>query len=436
MTRSGFYLSDREASRRCGPPVRFSPKQMRALLWWTRPGDRERDAILCDGAVRSGKTLCLSLGFILWAMCSFQGQVFALCGKTVTALRRNLVIPLRAWLRDLGFGVTEVLSRSYLDVTLGRRRNRFYLFGGRDEGSASLIQGITLSGVLLDEAALMPRSFVEQALARCSGEGARFWFNCNPGSPRHWFYREWITKTEEKNALYLHFTMEDNPSLTQAVRDRYARLYSGVFRDRYILGLWTESAGLVYPMFGPRCILSEDELPEKYSRYAVSCDYGTVNPASFGLWGERDGVWYRLREYYYDSRREGSLRTDEEHYLALKTLVMDAPSPGPLEIICDPSAASFMETIRRHGKFRAVPAKNQVLSGIRRTAGLLQEGRLLFSSSCLDTIREFGLYRWADSGGDLPLKENDHAMDDIRYFVNTLLDSGDGRDFFAGSVSR
>lgn len=402
--------------------ARFSPKQMTALTWW-RPGSpyESYDAVICDGAVRSGKTLCLSLGFVFWAMTSFDGQCFALCGKTVTALKRNVVAPLLPCLRELGFAVKERLSRGVLDVTFRNRCNRFYLFGGRDEGSAALIQGVTLAGVLLDEAALMPRSFVEQAAARCSIEGARLWFSCNPEHPQHWFYIEWILKAREKNILYLHFTMRDNPSLSPAVLRRYEQLYSGAFYERFVLGRWAAAQGAVYPMFDPRRHVVERA--PACSRYYISCDYGTVNPASFGLWGEADGKWYRLAEYYHDSRRTGELKTDEEYYDALVRLAGDRVVEA---VVVDPSAASFLTCIRRHGKLSVLPAVNSVADGIRLVSGLLREGKLLFCMGCVDAIREFGLYRWDERAGhDAPVKQNDHAMDDIRYFAATVLARGE-----------
>ena len=192
-------------------------------------------AIVCDGAVRSGKTVCMVTAFLLWAQRYFDGQNFGICGKTVASAERNIIQPaqdsddLRAF-----FKLAYRKSDHVLVVKGNGHENRFYVFGGKDEGSAALIQGITLAGVFLDEVALMPRSFVEQALARCSVEGSRFWFNCNPDAPSHWFYQEWILCAEEKNALHLHFLMEDNPSLSPEVLERYYSLYSGVFYDRYI----------------------------------------------------------------------------------------------------------------------------------------------------------------------------------------------------------
>ena len=410
---------------------KLSPKQRLAMNWWHNEQYRSYDAVICDGAVRSGKTLALSLGFVLWAAASFDKAAFALCGKTVTALRRNVIAPLMPLLRDMGIQCSEKVSRSYFDVSLAGRSNRFYLFGGRDEGSAALIQGMTLSGVFFDEVVLMPRSFVEQALARCSVSGSRMWFCCNPENPGHWFYREWIKKAEEKNALYLHFTMDDNPSLSERVKSRYERLYSGAFYDRFVLGKWAASEGVVYPMFSPEKHVFSGE--KQCERFVISCDYGTVNPSSFGLWGLSSGVWYRLREYYYSSKREGALRTDEEHYAALEEL---AGGHEIEKVIVDPSAASFIECIRRHGKFRVAKADNDVITGIRRVSAALKEGRLMFHESCGDIIREFSLYRWSEkSGADVPVKENDHAMDDLRYFVSDL-SAGEDEGFFALSVTR
>lgn len=412
--------------------TRFSEKQRLAMRWWALPEYRDCDALICDGAVRSGKTLSMSLGFVLWAMLRFDGAAFALCGKTVTSLERNLVRPLVPMLEGLGISCAHLVSRHVLDVTAFGHACRFYLFGGRDESSAALIQGMTLAGVLFDEAALMPRSFVEQAIARCSVQGARLWFNCNPEHPGHWFYREWIRKAGEKRALYLHFTMEDNPSLSEAVRERYRRMYSGVFYDRFILGRWTVPEGLIYPMFDKaRHVTSE--VPA-CTQYVISCDYGTMNPTSMGLWGEHRGVWYRVKEYYYAARREGMARTDEQHYRALCELAADRPIAY---VVVDPSAASFIACITAHGRFRVRKADNDVLTGIRRVSEALVQGRIAFHASCEDTFREFTQYCWKENGaGDVPRKEHDHAMDDIRYFVMAeLQNSGSGR-FAALSVSR
>lgn len=409
----------------------LSEKQARALTWWCG-ADAQKDAIICDGAVRSGKTLCLSLSFVLWSMACFRGERFALCGKTIQSLRRNLVAPLCAALRAEGFRCEDKISRAQLIV--GRRgvTNTYYLFGGKDEGSAALIQGVTLAGVLFDEAALMPRSFVEQALARCSVACSKYWFNCNPDHPGHWFYREWIARAAEKNALYLHFTMADNPALTREVRARYERLYTGTFHERFVLGRWTAAYGAVYPMFSARRHVVKRVPP--CTRHVISCDYGTVNPASFGLWGERDGVWYRIREYYHDSREKGFQCTDEEYAAALERL---AGTCAVEAVVVDPSAAGFIECLRRRGAFKVVRADNDVRAGISAVSSALAAETLRFHESCADCIREFGLYRWSlSAAGDAPVKENDHAMDDVRYFVQYVHGAGRTECFAARLVSR
>lgn len=342
-----------------------------------------------------------------------------------------MVTPVIALLESLGFECTEKLSQNILEITYGSVTNRFYLFGGKDESSASLIQGMTLAGVLFDEVALMPRSFVEQALARCSVEGSRFWFNCNPEYPEHWFYCEWIRKAEQKNALYLHFTMQDNPSLTDEVIRRYESLYSGVFYERFVRGRWVAVHGAVYPFMDDEKMYCERP-SGRFEEYAVSCDYGTVNPASFGLWGRLNDVWYRIDEYYFNSRTEGFQKTDEEHYTALRELVAGRQVRA---VVVDPSAASFIEVINRHGEFAVRPAVNNVINGIRRTSQALKDGSVRICKNCSAIRREFSLYRWDVSNkSDLPIKQNDHAMDDLRYFVATILDRDDG--FFAVAAKR
>ncbi len=404
----------------------FSEKQLKLLRWWCDSSDgAERDGIICDGAVRSGKTLCMSVSFVSWAMLNFDGGSFAVCGKTIRSVKRNLVVPLISVLTDLGFDVKDKLSSNILEVQIGNRKNIFYLFGGRDEGSAALIQGITLCGVLFDEAALMPRSFVEQAVARCSVERSKLWFNCNPEYPQHWFCTEWVKKAKEKNLLYMHFTMEDNPSLSKSMLKRYQKLYSGSFYQRYVLGKWTATEGLVYPFMSDGKMLY-DVPKNEFDNFVISCDYGTVNPSSFGLWGLSGGIWYRIGEYYYSSRREGISRTDEEHYKGLCEL---AGSRKIAEVIVDPSAASFIEVIKRHGKFKVTAAKNNVTDGIRQVSCALKQGDIRICRCCTDCIREFGMYRWDSGGRDSPLKENDHAMDDVRYFVATFLNRYDDSIF-------
>ena len=394
---------------------KLSKKQLLAMTWWNKDPYRRLDGIICDGAVRSGKTMALVCGFLMWSMCSFDRQVFALCGKTVGALRRNLLFPMEQWTKGL-FTITEHRSENKLTVRLGKRVNTYYLFGGQDESSYTLIQGITLAGALLDETVLMPRSFVEQTAARCSVEGAKLWFSCNPGSQEHWFYKEWVQKAEEKRLLRISFTMQDNPSLSAAVLARYERMYTGVFYRRYVLGQWCAAEGRIYD-FDPEKHLTEEAAFS--GRWYISVDYGTRNPFSAGLWCVDRGRAVRVREYYHDGRETGVMRTDEEYYEALEDLAGDKPIE---KIIIDPSAASLIALIRRRGQFSVRRANNAVLPGIRLVGSLLQQGRLLLTKACKDAIREFSLYTWADDDTrDVPRKENDHAMDEIRYFCMSVM---------------
>ena len=395
---------------------RLSKRQLLAMLWWQQPRFKDRDALICDGSIRSGKTVCMTVGFVLWSMSVFNGEKFAICGKTVESLRRNVILNMRDWIPP-DLQIVEKRSENKLIISDGcGRENTYFMFGGRDESSYMLIQGITLAGALLDEVALMPRSFVEQACARCSVPGSKLWFNCNPEGPEHWFYKSWVLKSKEMNALHIHFTMEDNLSLDRDIKARYERMYAGVFYDRYILGKWVLAEGLIYPMFGQDNIT--DEIPES-GEYYISCDYGTLNPFSAGLWCVTDKKAVRIREYYYSGREKQSSKTDEEYYTEMEKLAGELPVES---VIVDPSAASFIETIRRHGRFSVRKAKNDVLDGIVTTSRYIKSGQIQICSCCKDAIREFGLYRWDDKAAeDKPVKESDHAMDEIRYFCQTVL---------------
>lgn len=410
----------------------FSPKQMQALTWWC-PGSPHsgKSGIICDGAVRSGKTLCMSISFVSWAFYRFRDTAFALCGKTVASLRRNVLTPLTEQLTALGFTCTFKISRSELTVCRDGRENRFYLFGGRDESSAALIQGMTLGGVLLDEVALMPRSFVEQALARCSLEGATYWFNCNPEHPYHWFYKEWTKK--RRKAGVVPALSDDGQSLS--VPGGAAAVQATV--QRHLLppvrrGALVAADGLVYPMFDPKRHVGAPAAPA--GPWYLSCDYGTVNPFSLGLWCRDGDAWCRVAEYYHSGRATGVQLTDEEYYAHLCELAGDRPIAA---LIIDPSAASFAETVLRHGRYPVLKADNDVVAGIHRVSRALQQAQIKIAPGCKDALREFSLYQWDNSlRRDAPKKENDHAMDDIRYFVSTVLNGEEPGGVCALAVER
>lgn len=400
----------------------FSTKQLKVLTWWMKDTPvHDKDGIIADGSIRSGKTVSMSLSFVIWAMETFNFQNFGMCGKTIGSFRRNVLFFLKLMLKARGYKVEDHRADNLLIVSRGEKCNYFYIFGGKDERSQDLIQGITLAGVFFDEVALMPESFVNQATGRCSVDGSKYWFNCNPDGPYHWFNLNWIKKAKEKNLLYLHFTMDDNLSLSEKVKERYKKMYAGVFYKRYILGLWVMAEGIIYDMID-EAIHKVQTLLRKYTEYYVSCDYGTQNATVFILWGKCEGKWYAVKEYYYSGREESRQKTDNEYYDDLEKFLGNII---PKYIIIDPSAASFIALIRKKGKYKVLKARNDVEDGIRAVGRALSEQLILFNDCCINCFREFFSYTWdekaAKRGEDKPIKENDHAMDAIRYFVYTVL---------------
>lgn len=409
-------------------PFKWAPlskKQMQVYSWWSPISPhRDKDIIIADGSIRAGKTVIMSYGYIKWAMSNFNGENLGMAGKTIGSFRRNVVEPLKRILRGRGYKVKDKRSDNLLEITYKGVTNFFYIFGGKDESSQDLIQGITLAGMLFDEVALMPQSFVNQATGRCSVEGSKMWFNCNPAGPNHWFKKEYLDQLEQKNALHLHFTMDDNPSLSEKVKERYKRLYTGLFYQRFILGLWVLAEGIVYDIF------NEDEhvVPTKerrYRRYHVSVDYGTQNPMAYGLWGFCDGIWYKIKEYHH-SGRESSTKTNDEYVKDLiDWLAEENLTPRDVKsVIVDPSAASFKTQLRR-AKFRVVDGKNDVLEGIEYVQMALANGLIKYNDCNKNTLEEFSSYVWdekaADKGIDRVIQMNDHHMDSDRYFVRTVL---------------
>ncbi len=289
----------------------FSLKQKQILTWWLPSSPvHGKEGIIADGAIRSGKTVSMSLSYGLWAMHTFNQQNFLLCGKTIGSLRRNVV---RDWKRQMsahGYKIKERRNDNLLIVSKGEKVNNFYLFGGNTEGSQDLVQGITAAGAYFDEVALMPQSFVDQATGRCSVDGSKFWFNCNPSHPKHWFKTEWIDKLlchKKENAadagdsdndedaeniedieqsyndlLYLHFTMDDNLSLSEKIKARYRAMYSGVFYNRFILGQWCVADGVIYRQFADDnnpFIIKREAVPKNLHKILIGIDWGDSGSA-------------------------------------------------------------------------------------------------------------------------------------------------------------
>lgn len=399
-------------------------KKQRIILTWWRPKSKynDYDGIIADGAIRSGKTSSMGFSFAIWAMESYDRQNFALCGKTIESFRRNALGTMKSQLRARGYVCQERKSENLVIISKGDKANFFYLFGGKDERSQDLIQGITLAGAFFDEVALMPESFVNQATARCSVEGSKWWFNCNPAGPQHWFKKGWINKCRDRKLVYLHFTMADNLTLSLAIKKRYARQFTGVFYKRYILGLWCIAEGIIYDMFDKDKHVKRLKEGEYHSLFYVSSDFGIQNANVWHIYHNIKGTnkWYQRVESVYSGREEKKQKTVKQLCEELDKI---CGSNKPKAVIIDPSATAMKVELRQRG-YIVRSADNDVIEGITDVQTMLQEERLIIDPSCKHTIEEFQSYAWdpkaADRGEDKPIKIGDHDMDATRYFVRTL----------------
>lgn len=422
-------LKTRKMKRAAFKFAPFSRRQNQVMKWWTKESPlRDKDILICDGSVRAGKTVVMILSFVFWAMFGFNDQQFILAGKTIGSLRRNVIRPLKTMLSSRkGFIVKEHRTDNFLEITYKGRTNYFFMFGGKDEGSQDLVQGLTAAGAFYDEVALMPESFVNQAQARLSVEGAKAWFNCNPAGPFHWFKQGYIDKAEEMRALHLHFTMNDNPSLSERVKARYKRMFTGVFFKRYILGLWVMSEGVIYENFDPDTMVVDLPDDTVYRENYIAIDYGTQNPTVFELWRKPVGrdFWYCSDEYHHSGRESGHQKTDSEYADDLDIFVANnGLRKSEVTILLDPSAASFRTELKKRG-YLVKKAKNDVVDGIRHMMSCMNNGLMKWSSKCKETFKEFASYVWdekaAEKGIDAPVKMFDHHSDAHRYFAYKVL---------------
>ncbi|OQQ74581.1 terminase [Ligilactobacillus salivarius] len=403
----------------------LSKKQLQVLFWWQHPEYADKFAIIADGSVRAGKTVIMSTSYVRWAMMNFNNVNFGMAGKTIGSLRRNVIRDLKRILISEHYHVNDNQSDNMLTISKNGHTNFFFLFGGTNEASQDLVQGITAGGFFFDEVALMPQSFVSQATSRLSVEGSKAWFNCNPESPYHWFKLEWIDKLTDKNAIRVHFLMKDNPSLSQNTINRYESMYSGVFYQRYILGEWSVADGVVYDNFDRETMVVDLPADIVFEKYWISIDYGTQNPTVFKLWALYKGIWYNIDEYYYSGRAKGHQKTDEQYADDLEEFFYKhSLSRTSVKVIVDPSAASFKKSLRNRG-FEVVNANNNVLDGIRFMMSQMNQGKVKWTEASKNTIKEFNSYVWdpkaANRGEDVVVKEHDHCLDADRYFCMKVL---------------
>lgn len=396
---------------------KFSRKQSKVLNWWRNGSPyKDYDILIADGAIRSGKTISMICSFLQFTQSTFNGQNFIIAGKTIGTLKRNVIQPMQQIMEAWGWNYEFNRSDNY--IVIGN--NTYFLFGANTEASQDSLQGLTAAGAFADEVALMPQSFVEQMIGRCSVEGSKMFMNCNPKSPFHYFKTEYIDKAKEKKILYLHFSLDDNLSLAENIKNRYKRMFTGVFFKRYILGLWVQAEGIIYDMFTDEHIVPVEE--RKYSEYYIASDYGIHNPNVYLLLGKYHNKWYIVDEYYWNAREEGKQKTDEEYYNDLVDFVGNRRIKS---IIIDPSASSMIALIRKKGKFKVLKATNDVLKGIANVSTMLLNKEILVNNCCTNIIKEFYSYSWdskaLERGEDIPIKVDDHCLDALRYFINTIL---------------
>lgn len=376
-------------------------------LWRTKKLQRIN---LLEGSVSSGKTWISLVCWGFWLATMPQNQLYLMCGKSLTTLKRNCLIPLEAMFGQSNFSFSTSAKEAYL---FGRR---VLLEGANDARSEGKIRGLTLQGAYCDELTLFPKDFFVMLLSRLRVPGAKLIATTNPDSPQHWLKREYIDRMAELDMLTMRFLLEDNTTLDPQYVAAVKAEYTGVFYRRFILGEWCVAEGLIYPMFDKAVHVKS--LPHPQGEWYVSVDYGTLNAFSAGLWCYDGTTAYRVAEYYYSGREQKRQRTNTQYLQSIQQLTAGKSISA---VIVDPSAASFIAELRQAG-FLVRKGKNDVVEGIRRTAAALEQGKLLFSPDCKNSFREFALYRWDESSSqDRPIKENDHAMDDIRYFVSTIL---------------
>jgi PBSX family phage terminase large subunit len=402
----------------------FSKKQRQILKFWEEHyPTHKKDILIADGSIRSGKTIAMIPSFLRWSNYNFKYKDFIIAGKSIGALKRNVIKPMLQILEAWGWPYRYNRSENYIEIG----SNMYYMFGANSEASQDVLQGLTAAGSLADEVALFPQSFVDQMIGRCSVDASKIFMNCNPGNPFHRIKTEFIDKAAEKNILYLHFLLNDNLTLSEEIKQRYERMFTGVFYKRYILGLWVMAEGVIYDMFDEDLHVT-DEIPEEFDREYVCCDYGTANPTVFLTNRVKKGVSTFFHEYHYSGKDRGISRTDYQYANILEDYYQEGNmNKRVVPIAVDPSAKSFITELVSRG-FYVVQAKNEVIEGIRNVASELSLGRLKIHKGCQQTIKEFQVYGWdpkaQERGVDKPIKENDHCMDAMRYCIKTFISDG------------
>lgn len=376
---------------------------------------------ILHGSVRSSKTINCSVAWLNYLVSGPPGDL-AMLGKTTATLQRNV-------LNDL-FDIVGPKNYKWVNRQQGELRlfdRRIYCFGANNEDAESKIRGATFAGALCDEVNLYPQSVFNQLMARMSIKGAQCFCNCNPDSPYHWFYTDYITNDDIKDKKIWHFLMEDNLSLDPGYIESLKQMYTGVWYDRMIRGMWVAAEGRIYDMFEPEIHMIDTAAYIKSSgfhpasiRWFVSCDYGTSTVMSWGLYAKLpNGVFLKVREFYYDAVKKKVQKTDYEF---ATEFVQWLNGVQPYAVYCDPSAASWKTELMRRG-YMVLNANNDVINGIRQVATMLNTRMYYMDNSCENTKKEYASYVWdaaaQRAGTDKPVKAHDHTCDTDRYVLYT-----------------
>lgn len=404
----------------------FSRKQKKVLTWWFPESPvSDKEGIIADGAIRSGKTICMSLSFVMWAMEMFDSQNFGMCGKTIGSFRRNVLFWLKLMLKSRGYKVKDKRADNLIVVSKGSIENYFYIFGGKDESSQDLIQGITLAGVFFDEVALMPESFVNQATGRCSVDGSKMWFNCNPDGPYHWFKVNWIDENKKKNLIHLHFTMDDNLSLSERVKERYRSMYTGIFYSRYILGSWVMAEGAIYGLFSNDSSKYRVERPTSrlFHRINIGVDFGGSG-SSHTFVATSIGRDYKEVIVLMSERHKADVDPEELSQLFIKFIYKVLKSYRRIDYVyCDSAEQvlirGFKTAVTKEGLDKKVIIRNakkiEIIDRIRLISSLIASNRFFYTDDAETVKRALEEALW-----DKKQTEKSIRLDDGTTDIDTL----------------
>lgn len=411
----------------------YTAKQRWLMGLWQK--NQLRRINILEGSVSSGKTW---VSLVLWAfwvheMPDAPDHLYLMSARSLTTLKRNCLLLLQSLVGESNFRFSISQKEGWL---FGRH---VLLEGANDIQAEAKIRGLTLQGAYCDEVTKLPEDFFAMLLSRLRKEGAKLFCTTNPDYPGHWLKADYIDRQDELDLLDVQFTLDDNTTLPLDYVENIKKEYTGVFYDRFILGRWVLAEGLIYPMYQDAIV---DELPKdgqgkqiQPTDMCISMDYGTMNAFAALLWYKVNNVWYAVKGYYYSGRDSGVQKTDGEYLVdiekrfndeigdtisAIKSAAQYGTAARKIEVIIDPSAASFIALLRRSGWAKVRPADNDVLNGIRETASAMNTGKIKVHKSIKEWADEMGGYVWDDNEGEeRPVKVDDHYCDATRYMVKT-----------------